>query len=234
MRAKDYRKQAWNTLKGHWKPAVITGVIATVLGGNIATMGSASSSSTDTDALTELANANPEMIATILIGLLVPALIFGLISLFIGGSVSLGYARFNLDLMDGRELRTKTLFSQFSRFGTGMAMRFLTGLFVFLWSLLFIVPGVIAGLGYAMTPYVLAENPDMGAREAMKVSKDMMKGHKWRLFCLEISFFGWYLLGAVTLGIANLFVVPYAEAAVATFYREISGTGIVTDVESVM
>ena len=85
MRAKDFRKQAWNTLKGHWKPAVITGVIATVLGGNIATMGGASSSSPDVDSLTELVNGNPEMIGTVLIGLLVPALIFGLISLVIGG-----------------------------------------------------------------------------------------------------------------------------------------------------
>lgn len=228
MRAKEFRKYAWDALKGHWKTAVLAGIVASILGGNVATMGGSGSSQSGLDSIQEIMASNPEAAAeaipVILIGLLIPLLIAVVVSIIVGGAVSLGYARFNLDVVDGQELRVKTLFSQFSRFGTGVAMRFLTTLFIFLWSLLLIIPGVIAGLGYAMTPYILAENPEMGALEAMKASKEMMKGHKARLFCLQLSFFGWYLLGAVTMGILNLWVVPYAEAAVAGFYREVSGT----------
>ena len=222
MRAKDFREKARNALKGQWKVAVITGLIATILGGNIGTMGGENGSNVEFEPLREVFSANPEAIPSILIGLMIPLLIAALIGLFIGGVISMGYAQFNLDLVDRNEPSVKTLFFQFSRFGTGMAMEFLTGLFIFLGSLLFIVPGVIIGLGYAMTPYILAEHPGMGVREAMKASKQMMQGHKWRLFCLQISFFGWYLLSAVTMGILNLWVIPYAETSVAIFYREIS------------
>lgn len=225
MRAKDFRKQAWNTLKGNWKTAVITGLIATALGGNIGTMGGENGSNVEFEPLSEVFSSNPEVIPTVLIGLMIPILIATVIGLIIGGTISLGYAQFNLDLVDRQELRVKTVFSQFSRFGTGMAMKFWTTLFIFLWSLLFIVPGVIAGLSYAMAPYILAEHPEMSAGEAIKASKELMKGHKWNLFCLQISFFGWYLLGALTMGILNLWVIPYAETSVAIFYREISGTG---------
>ena len=72
-----------------------------------------------------------------------------------------------------------------------------------------------------MTPYILYENPGMKAKEAIKASKALMKGNKWRLFCLEFSFIGWSLIAAITLGVGILFLRPYIEAAGAAFYRDI-------------
>ena len=76
-----------------------------------------------------------------------------------------------------------------------------------------------------MTRYILAENPDMTAGEAIDLSKRLMKGKKWKLFCLRFSFIGWDILAGLTLGIGYLWLTPYKEAAEAAFYREISGTG---------
>ena len=94
-----------------------------------------------------------------------------------------------------------------------------------LWSLLLIIPGIIAGYSYAMTGYILAENPELTASEAIARSKEMMAGNRFRLFCLHFSFIGWEILCTLTLGIGNLWLRPYKQAAEAAFYREISGTG---------
>ena len=93
-----------------------------------------------------------------------------------------------------------------------------------MWSLLFIIPGIVAAYSYAMAPYILAENPDMTVREAIAASKEMMRGSRWRLFCLGFSFIGWSMLCILTLGIGNLWLRPYREAAQAAFYRDLSGT----------
>ena len=144
--------------------------------------------------------------------------------LVLGGAVSLGYAKFNLNLVDGQPPRFDDLFSEFHRIWPAFCLQFLMGLFVVLWSLLFIIPGILAAYSYAMAPYIMAENPDMTAREAIAASKEMMQGNRWRLFCLGFSFIGWGLLCALTLGIGNLWLRPYEEAAQAAFYRDLSGT----------
>ena len=95
---------------------------------------------------------------------------------------------------------------------------------MFLWSLLFVIPGIVADYSYSMTDYILAEHPDMTASEAIAASKAMMAGNKWRLFCLNMSFIGWALLSIFTLGIGILWLNPYQNVSVAAFYREISGT----------
>ena len=102
-------------------------------------------------------------------------------------------------------------------------MRFLINLYIFLWTLLFIIPGIIASYSYSMTHYIMAENPEYGVNEAIAASKEMMRGNRWRLFCLRFSFIGWSILCIFTLGIGYLWLNPYMEAANAAFYKEISG-----------
>jgi len=100
-------------------------------------------------------------------------------------------------------------------------MQLLRGIFVLLWSLLLIIPGIIAGLSYAMAPYILYENPDMSGSEAIKASKELMDGNKWHFFCLNLSFLGWDILCILTLGIGCLWITPYRQATYAAFYRGI-------------
>lgn len=116
------------------------------------------------------------------------------------------------------------LFAHFNKFWAAFKVTFFTGLFTALWSLLFVIPGIIKAYSYSMAMYILAENPEIGALEAINRSKAMMDGHKMELFVLNLSFIGWYLLCAVTLGIAGIWVVPYVSATTANFYNSIKNT----------
>lgn len=99
----------------------------------------------------------------------------------------------------------------------------LRDIFVALWSLLLIVPGIIKVYAYRMTPYIMAEHPEMSGTEAITLSRSMMNGHKWNAFVFDLSFLGWYLLDALTVGILGIFYVhPYKAAADAELYRAIS------------
>ena len=144
--------------------------------------------------------------------------------LLIGGVIQLGYAGILLKQHGDQAYTVSDLCSQFHRFGQGFAQKFLRELYCFLWGLLFIIPGIIAGLSYAMTPFLMAEHPEMSAGEAIACSKELMDGHKWDLFVLHLSFIGWDLLAMVTLGLGNLVLNPYKNAAEAAFYRKITGT----------
>ena len=97
---------------------------------------------------------------------------------------------------------------------------FLKDLFISLWSLLLVIPGIIKSFGYSMTPFLMAENPELTAKEAIKLSQEKMKGHKWELFCMSFSFIGWALLATITGGIGYIFLNPYMNAAYAAFYRD--------------
>ena len=98
---------------------------------------------------------------------------------------------------------------------------FLMQVFIFLWSLLFVIPGIIKSLSYAMTPYILEENPELSANEAIDRSRAMMKGHKFDYFWLLLSFIGWGFLCVFTLGIGLLWLTPYMQTAVAAFYEDV-------------
>ena len=94
----------------------------------------------------------------------------------------------------------------------------LTKVFIFLWTLLLIIPGIIKSYAYRMVPYILADNPNIGVQKSITLSNEMTMGHKFDLFVLDLSFIGWYLLGALALGVGVLFVMPYENATNAELY----------------
>jgi uncharacterized membrane protein len=161
------------------------------------------------------------------------ALIMAVVCLILSGPVSLGYVKFNLNLVDNKKAQFSDLFSQFDRFGEAFVMQLLRWIFIILWSLLLLIPGIIATYRYAMAPYILYENPGMSGSEAIEESKRLMDGNKWRLFCLNFSFIGWDILCALTLGIGYLWLKPYREAAYAAFYRDIQPKGSAYDYSNV-
>ena len=95
------------------------------------------------------------------------------------------------------------------------------GIFTALWTLLLIIPGIIKALSYSMTKYILQDNPELSASESIHRSRMMMKGHKFDLFWLYLSFIGWLILGIFTFGIGYFWLVPYMETAEAAFYEEV-------------
>jgi uncharacterized membrane protein len=129
------------------------------------------------------------------------------------------------------------LFSRLHIWLQCLGLILLMGIFIFLWSLLLVVPGIVAAYRYSMAPYLMAENPDIGAFEAIHRSKEMMDGNKGRLFCLHLSFIGWMLLSGVCVGILNsilgfvgtalglvvsIALWVYVHSSVTAFYMELS------------
>ena len=98
---------------------------------------------------------------------------------------------------------------------------FLMELFVFLWTLLLIIPGIIKALAYSMTVFILQDNPELSAYDAIKYSEKMMMGHKWDLFVLYLSFIGWFILACLTLGIGFLWLTPYVQLSLCEFYEDL-------------
>ena len=112
-------------------------------------------------------------------------------------------------------------FSVFSKYGRTLGTSLLMTLYILLWCLLFVIPGIIMSYAYAMTPYIMNDRPDLDADDCIHESRMMMKGYKWKLFCLDLSFIGWAILCIFTLGIGLLWLQPYIEASHAKFYEEL-------------
>lgn len=134
---------------------------------------------------------------------------------------SLSFCMIYLKLTKKEEIMVGDLFLGFSATGKAVWLQIITSFFTFLWSCLFVIPGIIKQYSYAMGFYILADNPELTAREALARSKEMMRGHKMELFVLQLSFIGWYLLVSITFGIASIYVVPYMNATTANFYNSI-------------
>ena len=141
--------------------------------------------------------------------------------ILIGSIVEIGYAKVNLNLMQHEEPSFDTLFAYLPYWKTAVISSLLRSLYVLLWSLLFIIPGIVASYSYRMTSYILAENPELTASEAIDMSKQMMEGKRMDLFILELTFLGWDILCMLTLGIGYLWLGPYKQATFAAFYKDL-------------
>ena len=146
----------------------------------------------------------------------------GLGALLVLGAIEYGSARLFLDqARSGAPMEIGALFSGFSSdFGELFLLGFLTSLFVMLWSLLLVIPGIVKGYSWSLIYYVKRDHPEYDWRQCMKESAAMMRGYKMKLFLLDLSFIGWYIVGSLCLGIGTLWVVPYHMAAQAQFYVE--------------
>lgn len=218
MDASQIRLKARESLKGNYWPAVGVAFVAAIFGALMLNGGSFSLNIEKR--ATELFGDLPTIIKTYLLIAAGGAGAISLVNFILGGVVQIGYAQYLLKQQDREINSVKDLFSQFDRFGQGFLQLFLRNLYTFLWSLLFIIPGIIKSLAYAMTPFIMAENPDLTAKEAITLSKERMDGHKGELFWLGLTFFGWSLLATLTAGIGYIFLNPYMNAAYAAFYRD--------------
>jgi uncharacterized membrane protein len=144
-----------------------------------------------------------------------------LISILISGALMLGLVSCFIKIVRDESFKIENLFDGFKNFGSALLLQLLIGVFVFLWSLLLLIPGIIAAYRYSMAFYILNDKPEIGAMDALNKSKEMMRGFKWKLFCLHLSFIGWALLCILSLGIGFLWLVPYIKAAEANFYEDL-------------
>ena len=160
-----------------------------------------------------------ELIHTV-IGSVASSLYF--VSLFIAGPLNVGLTRAHIDASKEKEVTVPTYFSGFKNYGITLAAGLLVEVFTFLWSLLLIVPGIIKGLSYSLTYYILAVDDKIGPNEARKLSMQMMKGYKGQLFVLYLSFIGWALLSILTFGVLAFFYTDlYLRQSLVEFKEKV-------------
>lgn len=163
------------------------------------------------------------LLCTLIVGAL-SAVIPGVATVIIGPVLAMGLTYVELDIRSGKGVELGRLFDPFHDFGRVWVTNFCIGLFTFLWSLLFFIPGIVKSYSYSMAPYIIAENPDVSATEAITMSRRMMDGHKWELFVLDLSFIGWWLLCCITFGLASIYVAPYMAVTRVNFYDSIKNS----------
>lgn len=151
------------------------------------------------------------------------AMLWGLL---VGNPMQMGCCSYFLERNLGKQPGLGRLFFAFQggHYFNVIKVMLIRSLSIFLWGLLLIVPGIIKSYEYSMVPYLLAEKPQMSWQEAAQRSRALMDGHKLELFVLELSFWGWYLLGACLCGIGSFFVLPYEYATITEFYTELRRT----------
>ncbi len=129
---------------------------------------------------------------------------------------------------DGAEMDIADLFKGFTDdFGGTFLLGLMITIFVALWSILLIVPGIVKSLAYSMAYYIKVDYPELDWRECIRRSSAMMNGHKGELFMLYLSFIGWFIVGSLCLGVGTLWVVPYLEATKVQFYEAIKDEPVV-------
>lgn len=251
MIASDHRQIARDALKGKWPVAVLCGFIAVVTGA-VSESGvdlNFNLSETESIPLGSIPE-NLQALLTAVLGFVLGAgvllaLVTTAVRLIVGSTVGIGYRKYLLNLIDGQEAEFHQLFSQFHRLGQAVLLRVLRWLIqmaplavVALMTPLLLVElvnlaafaaiivigifGIYIGYGLEMVEFIMAERETCRAVDALKQSWNLMKGNRWRLFCLEFSFIGWAILTALTLGIGSLWLVPYMQTAYASFYRELN------------
>lgn len=228
----ELKERAKACLKQYYWMALLVSVVASMLGAGQSggvNFSFQTQSGSDTQYNGAGAVDHADYIAILILILSIFAVIFiiGLVvQAFLSNVVHVGLCSY---FIESRKTKTDAGFTRlFYGFNSGnylniVKVMFLRNLFIFGWTLLLIIPGIIKTYEYAMVPYILADNPALDYSSALKQSKSMMLGHKFELFVLELSFIGWRFLGMMLCCIGIIFVLPYQNATFAEFYAELSG-----------
>lgn len=210
----DYKNAALSSLRGHWASSLVATIVLWALTMLLSSFYTASACD-----------------------ILVPTgIIYGsqLLFILVLSPLSIGYANsFRVLHETGDDRMTANMFSLgFSNYLHILCGVVLVCVFVFLWSLLLLIPGIIKSFSYAMTPYILVEHPEMSANQAIDESRRLMRGHKFDLFWLYLSFIGWGILCILTCGIGFLWLTPYIYASQAAFYQNLKANDAAKEVQA--
>lgn len=201
----------------YWKAVLVAFIASALTGASSYTSAGGSNNDEIGDLLTSF---SPQFIIAI-VGIIAFSALIGIaISIFLENPLLIGCYKFFINCKKDGENLNDIVMTFKNGYMNVVLTEFLRGLFTFLWSLLFVIPGIIKGYEYMLIPYLLADNPQMDREEAFAKSKEMMDGNKWKAFVLDLSFFGWGLLSACTCGILYIFYVgPYIHLTKAELYH---------------
>lgn len=193
---KTIRQQARFVLQGRWKQAMLAIFIYMLLSLAIVSP----DSFVQYNEYGEATNLTPALTLAILVT--------SIYSLFVTGAFSYGISKFSLKVSRGQEAQLLTIFDGFTRVFKTMGLLLYITLKTFLWTLLLIIPGIIAGLRYSQAFYVMVDNPEYSIRECVEESKARMEGNKMKLFCLNFSFIGWMIVTALAVTAVGALLIP--------------------------
>lgn len=209
----EYKNAALAALKGNWAPFVVAVIIMMAI--MYVIMGPYLFVYQVSLGMNQIAISPAFALAAVAVYIL------GMPLLTMPLTLGFGYASNRL-LVEGDNRAVGNLFrDSFGRWGRKVWGMFLMNFFISLWSLLLIIPGFIKYYAYALTPYILIDNPELSANQAINLSQKMMKGHKFDMFILHLSFIGWIFLSIFTFGIGLLWLLPYMMTAQAAFYQDV-------------
>jgi uncharacterized membrane protein len=217
---KDLKDRAKAVLHEIYWGAFGVSIVIALAGGNNSWGGHGSSHSRDSrhSVYSNIHNfnfINTKLVSTALIAFL----IIVALRIFVGYCLEVGGRRYFVQSAQYRDNKNCFGFGFAGENYKGIVQTmFIRDIYIFLWSLLFIIPGIIKAYAYRMVPYILADNPNLGVDEAISLSNEMTRGHKFDMFVLDLSFIGWYLLGSLALGVGIFFVMPYENATNAELY----------------
>lgn len=199
--------------RNYWKSVLVSAIFASVVGG----AGYCASASNNGE--TVLGGNIPAIIAAALVVIIAVAVAFAALELLVN-PFEIGVNKFRLNALRDKGNVSDMGMGFDVSYKRNVKVMFFRDLYTILWSLLFVIPGIVKAYEYRMIPYLLADNPDMSKEEAFKTSKQMMQGNKWRSFVLDLSFILWWILGAITCGIVSVFwVAPYSQLTDAALYE---------------
>ena len=146
------------------------------------------------------------------------------------GPISIGLCSYTLHLVRNTDQKNKIdpLLDGFrNSIGNNILVGLLATIFTALWSLLFVIPGIVKSIAYSQCYFIALEHPEYDANTCITESRKMMNGHKWEYFCLQFSFIGWMIIGSFCLGVGTLWVAAYMNAANAAFYEDLKNQPVI-------
>ena len=216
----EVKEKARTAFKANYWPCVGISLLMSVLTGGTTFSSSAQGNSSDMQ--NALESGQTEVLAGLFIAFGIVSIISLLVKIFIANPVEVGGYHFFQKNTEEPGAPFGLIKTGFQNYGHTFATLFLRDLFLVLWGLLFIIPALIKGYSYCMVPFILTEHPELSATEVITRSREMMNGHKWRAFLLDLSFIGWILLGVLTLGLGLIFwTEPYMFSTRAALYLKL-------------
>ena len=162
------------------------------------------------------------LVIVVVSGLVYVLPVGGIVTLILAGPLMVGLIIYCMNLINTSEkVDVSTAFKGFSIFGPALATYLWEMLWVYIWMLLFVIPGIIKAYSYSQALYVIADNPNIGARQALKISMRMTQGYKWKIFVMQLSFIGWGLLCMLSLYIGYLWLAPYMQLTMTNMYYKL-------------
>ncbi len=213
----ELKENAKGKLKGFYWQAFLVSLILVITGGshNRLDLGGSGGG-------TGTANGGGDFVLGIALIAVVGVLVFIALRIFLGYILEVGGRKYFIELSRGNsEISFLLKYFDKKHYQNIIITLLYRGIYIFLWSLLLIIPGIIKMYQYRFVPYILAENPELKDNRALELSKEMTDGEKMDIFILDLSFLGWFFLGALFFGVGVLFVQPYYDAVNAELYQKL-------------